>query len=470
MVAETNPNHVAMATGAYGEASGIPGNAFAVRGASDGESCPTSTSLAAAPMETSGQSPECLRAETFFQAIQRSAGADGVVTAGIFGKPKLAKIFAGRSGGRYDADYLWTPCLNGDATPYCKQVPARPNDDYALFDRDVMDEVLRTVREGVRGDGKTFSGGGRRPNLTFVNLPGVDSSGHATGRGPAYDATVGQADAQIQRFVQQQKELGLWGRSVLVLLSDHSMESTPNKSSLTARFTGAGIPSSDYTVVQNGSAAFVYVKDARAAGRFALLKRLRAAAIGQSVAPLSGPPATEALYREPNPADGGSANTVAARHPAWRLSGSDRVGDLVVTAVAPDGAFNEPNPLTGNHGGPQTRDNFFAVIGGGPLVRRQALAGAVDPLFDDTERNPGQAENVDVAATVTRLLGERAPAQSAGRFLAEAFEPSQLPAADAAARAGGGACAASAGFRSVIGEAAQARAAFRLLRAAGRAA
>ena len=48
MVAETNPNHVAMATGAYGEASGIPGNAFAVRGATDGESCPASTSLAAA--------------------------------------------------------------------------------------------------------------------------------------------------------------------------------------------------------------------------------------------------------------------------------------------------------------------------------------------------------------------------------------------------------------------------------------
>ena len=113
------------------------------------------------------------------------------MTAGIFGKPKLARIFAGRTGGRYDADYLWTPCIDGEASPYCKQVPARPNDDYALFDQDVMDEVLRTVRDGVRGDGKTFSGGGRRPNLTFVNLPGVDSSGHGTGRGAVYDATVG---------------------------------------------------------------------------------------------------------------------------------------------------------------------------------------------------------------------------------------------------------------------------------------
>ena len=30
MVAETNPNHTAMMTGAYGNASGFPGNAFAI--------------------------------------------------------------------------------------------------------------------------------------------------------------------------------------------------------------------------------------------------------------------------------------------------------------------------------------------------------------------------------------------------------------------------------------------------------
>ena len=105
--------------------------------------------------------------------------------------------------------------------------------------------------------------------------------------------------------------------------------------------------------------------------------------------------------------------------------GGTAIGDLVVTAVAPDGAFNEPNPLTGNHGGPQTRDNFFAVIGGGPLVRRQAIAGAVDPLFDDTERNPGQAENVDVAPTVTRLLGERAPAAERGALPGRGVRPSR---------------------------------------------
>src|SRR5262249_37564004 len=63
MVAETNPNHVAMATGAYGETSGIPGNAFAVREPSDGTSCPSSERAGAAPVATTGESPSCLRAE-----------------------------------------------------------------------------------------------------------------------------------------------------------------------------------------------------------------------------------------------------------------------------------------------------------------------------------------------------------------------------------------------------------------------
>ena len=95
------------------------------------------------------------------------------------------------------------------------------------------------------------------------------------------------------------------------------------------------------------------------------------------------------------------------------------------------GAFSDPgsfdNPLVGNHGGPQTRDNFFAVIGGGPGVRSQTLSGNQDPLFDDTLSKPGQAENVDVAPTVMRLFGMAAPSDSDGRFLSEAFDLGCVP-------------------------------------------
>lgn len=434
MIAETNPNHVAMATGAYGSTSGIPGNSFAVYGpTANGDSCALTgpRDESKPPTPVSGESPDCLKAETFFEAAQRGPGADGVVTAGIFGKPKLSRIFAGKKTdpSRFDADYLWTPCLEpSDDVPYCKQVPNRGFDEYSILDSTVMDEVLRTTAQGVPGDGKTFMGGNRRPNLTFVNFPAIDNSGHATGAGPEYDNAIVRADQQVQRFVEQQKRLGLWDRTVMVLLSDHSMDSTPQKTSLDARFRAAGISSGDYDIVQNGSAALVYLTNRTDDKRFAKLKAMRAAAVqGAPAIQPFGPPAVEALYREPNPEDGLTANTLDSVHPGWRLAGPE-TADLVVTAASTT-SFNDPiNPLAGNHGGPQTRDNFLAVVGGSPMVNQRVVEGAQDPLFDDTLRNPAQAENVDVAATALRLLGRPAPAQNQGRVLEEAFDPGRLAA------------------------------------------
>ena len=81
----------------------------------------------------------------------------------------------------------------------------------------------------------------------------------------------------------------------------------------------------------------------------------------------------EALYRAPNPADGGAEHTLGAVHPGWRIAG-ERSGDLFVTHTA-GGAFSDPaNPLPGNHGGPLTSDNTFAVVGGG-AHRAPAVAG-----------------------------------------------------------------------------------------------
>ena len=128
----------------------------------------------------------------------------------------------------------------------------------------------------------------------------------------------------------------------------------------------------------------------------------------------------------PNPADGGPEHALDAVHPGWRIAG-ERTGDLFVTHVE-GGAFNEPNPLTGNHGGPQTSDNTFIVFSGGEQVRQQSLAAERGPRFDDTLLNPGQAQNVDVAPTVLALFGLAAPRDSEGRVLTEAFSPGALPA------------------------------------------
>lgn len=454
-VAETNPNHTAMGTGAYGDSSGIPGNAFAVYGQPQaepgvdaGDSCllPGGPDESKPPVETSGESPNCLQAETFFQTAQRRPDREQLVTAGIFGKPKLARIFSGRrlDPARYDADYLWTPCPDpqgsGERPPYCDDAPAaRPTDSYALDDSDVMNEVMRTVREGVRGDGKTFArpttGDAKRPQLTFVNFPAIDSSGHASGADAGvYNQMISDVDGDIARFVAQQKQLGLWERTTMVVLSDHAMETTGQKTTLGRRFQAAGVPSSAYTVIQNGSAALVYLTNRQApqAARDDILKRLRAAALdgGPAATVPNGPAAVEALYRQPNGADGGDANTLGKVHPGYRIAGA-RTGDLVVNAAV-GAAFNEGsvgNPLPGNHGGGQTRDNFLAVVGGSPAIRQGTITGVrAAPFFDDTLNNTTSAENVDVAPTVMRLLARPAPAQSQGRFLAEAFDEALIPA------------------------------------------
>ena len=119
--------------------------------------------------------------------------------------------------------------------------------------------------------------------------------------------------------MDQQRSLGLWGRTVMLVVSDHSMDTTPDRTSLDPRFRAAGLSSDDYLIVQNGSVDIVYLKDRGRADREAVLARMAAAA-------LAGPP-DEALYRGPNPVDGGAAQTVAAPTRAGASPG-DRTGDL----------------------------------------------------------------------------------------------------------------------------------------------
>ncbi len=437
MVAETNPNHVAMATGAFGDKSGIPGNAFAVyadaskracggeeQGSQDPPGAPQGgeDEAGGAAEQTDGERAECLAAETFFAAAKRQSGGR-VVTAGIFGKPKLAQIFAGRNVDRdtYDADFLYSPCDPRDPSDFCdRSAPARPNDGYAITDGQIMDVVLRTVETGVDKGGTR-----RRPNLTFVNFPTIDASGHGFGtQNGAYDAAIGMMDGELRRFVERQKALGLWSRTVVFVVSDHSMDTTLSKMSLRLSLNAAGIPDDEVLIVQNGSVDMIYLADRTRPDRAEFLKRVREAV-------LRTPGVDEALYREPNPADGGNAHTLAGVHPGWRIAGP-RTGDLFVTHVE-GGAFNEPNPLTGNHGSSLTSDNIMAVIGGGGQVRQQTLTATPGPRFDDTLVNTGQSQNVDVAPTVMALLGLAPPAQSEGRVLDEAFAPGVLR-----APAGGG--------------------------------
>ena len=411
MVAETNPNHTAMITGAYADTSGIPANDFNLYGNGAG-------SFEGCPLEAKGPGPTraavasgCVKAQTVFQSTAVPGIREKVTTAGIFGKPKLAKLYsAKRSKKKYAADYLWTPCTSFKPD-YCRK--AKLNDLGYAHDSATMDAVLASVRKGV----KTENGKRKKADFTWVNFPTLDTTGHLYGVGKKYKKAVASADGLIKSFVRQQKKLGLWSRTVMFVVSDHSMGNIPRKTSLTDIFTDAGIPEDDFVVVQNGGTDFVYLTDRASPDRFDLLRRMRQAAV--SASPTAG--TDEALYREPNPLDGDTAHTLDGTHPDWHLAG-DRSGDLVVTQL-PGGSFTDPvQVLTGGHGGPSTTDNMFAITGGWQgLAKNGELQGQQDGRFDDTGLNPGQAENVDVAATAMQLLGLQPPRDNRGRVLTEAL-------------------------------------------------
>jgi hypothetical protein len=410
--AETNPNHTAMMTGALPGKSGIAANAFAIYAPlANEDTCERTGPLdqTMLPTHTSGESPTCPQAETVFEAVRRQAGKRHPLTSVVMGKPKLGRIFDVSYKGKRAADALWAPC---DDTPeddgYCEDVPTNPVTGYALSDTVVMDEVVDQVENGIAVGDKQ-----RRAKFTFVNLPQVDSAGHATGRGLIYDIAVTLADAEIQRLVDALKANGEWERSAIVITSDHSMDSTPTKVSLTGVIEDAGVPADAFTVVQNGSIDFVYLADRKAPRkkRNKLLATMREAILGASGT-------AEALYRKPNRADGGRANTIRKVHRAW--SAGKRTGDIVATSD-PGVAFSEPglaeNPLLGNHGAPQTQDNFMSVIGGWPKVK----TGVVDG-----ESKRALIRNNDIAPTVMRLLGLNPPQKSVGRPIRAAFERGAL--------------------------------------------
>lgn len=411
--AETNPNHTAMMSGAYPGRSGIAANAFAIYAPLESEdSCATTGPFAFTmlPNETSGENANCPVAELTFEAIRRQGNPDDLVTAGIFGKPKLGRIFAGENfrAGRRDLDYIWAPCSDGaDDDDYCGDVPTNPISGYAIDDKTVMDRVIGTVEEGV-AVGEEL----RQPDLTFVNLHQIDSAGHATGTGSVYDTAIAQADDEIERLVGTLRARGDWQRTVMFLASDHGMDATPSRLTLTDVLTDAGIAETEFLAVDNGSADFIYLADRESPQRFELLKRMRAAILAE-------PRVTEVLYREPNPLDAGKTYTVDRMHPDWNSAG-ERTGDLFVISN-PGVTFSEPspssNPLPGNHGAPQTADNFLAVTGGSELVRQGTSTGS------------GRLENpinVDLAPTVMGLFGLFAPEDSAGRFLRPAFDRQAL--------------------------------------------
>ena len=389
MIAETTPNHVAMVTGVYPDSSGIVANDFP--DVETGE-------------RTGNGDPGQLEADSLFTLVEQQCPE--LFTAAVTSKDYLFTVMDhDRTGdGQVDADSNFANLEHPTFLP----PPAGLTPDETT-----MTEARRVVRE-------------HDPDFLFVNLGAVDRSGHAdptgslplpTGERPVFRDTVRTiTDTNLRLFVEELKAAGTWDSTALIVTADHSMDwSLPlDTVSLSSSFEADPLLAGEVIAAQNGGAGLYSLRDRsspRAAERLARMREIALATAGVD----------EALYRQPNPLDGGQAHWVGAVHPDWHQT-HPRSGDLLVTVV--DGRrVSEPsrtsNPIPGNHGMPSTLRIPMVVAGGAGLgVVQQRVDASPDPFVREVQ----SAENVDVAPTAAWLLGVDPPEGGFdGRALEEAF-------------------------------------------------
>ncbi len=415
MVTETNGNHNAMMTGSYGETSGLLSNESFDRAAGE---------------EIDLDQPALNLAETLFDRIERKA--PWLRTALVMGKNKLTSLFDCT---RTDDGECGPSSANPEGIPVNHVLP-----DFvggatsAPSDPDIDCPAEPGTGSGYATNTCTMDAalallGRSDPDFTFINLSEVDGMSHLFGAdSPQAQAAVAGADLQLGRLVDALRASGRWQRSTVIVTADHNFGDTVSADSrifLDSALGDAG--PSPFKVVTHGGSASVFLTDmtdpdrALTTDEQETLKAIRAAALGTDGV-------AEALYRRPNPLDGGDENTLDRVHPAWKLGGTGRIGELLITAdeqrvLVPDMQSSD-GAVLGHHGHPTDRGIPFYVLSGGTYVKDQSVSPS-DPdrvnEGDDTSELPEQAEQVDIAPTIGWLLGVGAPADAEGRVLKEAF-------------------------------------------------
>lgn len=238
-----------------------------------------------------------------------------------------------------------------------------------------------------------------RPRLIVSWWHGADRAGH--GHGPEGERTRAQLEGQdrvLARLLGALDERAAWPHTTLLVVSDHGMTEVTEALDPKAPLSAAGI---EAEVVAAGGLAHVRLAD-----------------------PAMKPAAAEALAQLP----GVEVHATDALPAALRYGPSERIGDLLVIAspprrlsepwTAPDTEFRFHRLLGRTVGGHGYRpDRVPAMDGILVAMGRGVAAGARLP----------RASALDVAPTVTRLLGIEPPAQAEGRPIEGIGEP--LPSA-----------------------------------------
>lgn len=339
----TTPNHAAMMTGVLPERSGIIDNVIVDAG---GEL-------------VAQDDPAMFQQDTLFTRIEKERSC--IETASILSVKAVSDLFRDDPGpgGQRGPDFVWEP------QPLIPQVNVAPD----------------TATAAAFLQWLTFHPHG--PQFAFVNLSDVDSAGHVDELGGfgARKAGLVTADTQLGLIVDFLKLKGAWNRTVLMIVSDHSMDySLPlGFISLQSRLMLAGYqPGVDFDLAPNGGNEHVYVHDAAKVGAVA-------AAVGAT-------PGVDFVLTDstsPSRADFGLDH--------------DRAGD-VIAFIKEGYRFSDPDPhsdpIPGNHGHATTQPSVVLVSGGHPRVRhgRVVQGSAALPTL------PGVVGTMSVAPTVAALL------------------------------------------------------------------
>ncbi len=239
----------------------------------------------------------------------------------------------------------------------------------------------------------------RRPDFLAIYSSDVDGDGHSWGpNDPRMLDTLRETDAAIGRLITAVRDLRLFGRTTWVVTADHGMTTwnLPLAAPVIAALTEAGFrpevfgsggsptsPDTDVALISGGSISSVHLLG-DLADDAAAIERARAALIG---------------------IDG--ITDVLTKADQAKLRMAPQYGQLVLEFDEPYALAATP-PAEGSDGRHGSR-NEMAI----PLI----LSGkAIKP-----GAKPRDPRHIDLAATMSAILGVNPPAASEGRVLTEAL-------------------------------------------------
>jgi predicted AlkP superfamily pyrophosphatase or phosphodiesterase len=228
-----------------------------------------------------------------------------------------------------------------------------------------------------------------RPQLIMSYWAGVDSTGHDYG--PGSQLLAGQLagqDYQLQRLMRGIDELQLWPQLTLILVSDHGMTLTGPAIDLAGALRRQQIEAR----VFGGAVVHVFLNDPD--------QQQAAASVAQEV--IAGECADARLY-------------VGAELPAeMRLAYPNRTGDLVVIAPPPCNFSFRPGFGGWAQGALANLGWGFGSHGYDPMLPDMAGVFMAMGRGVPADQPLGEVRQIDLAATVSRLLGIEPPLQSEG--------------------------------------------------------